>query len=154
MANRPGRPRGGPGLAQRAAEYRTLRERHLTYDEAAEAMGVSRDAIRWYAKHLREAGDLPPAREPKPAPQPREPRRDLAREAIEAHLSRWPASWFSAWDLHRALGLHDPSVRRVLKQFAAEGLVEVVDGKRYPTDRRVPVRRYRLAADRAEDAHG
>ncbi|MFI6813751.1 hypothetical protein ACIBG7_15125 [Nonomuraea sp. NPDC050328] len=141
------RPKNGPGMAARLATYRSLRERHLTYDQAAAEMGVTRDAIRWYAKALRENGDLPPARPPKPTPPPQEPRRDAAREAVLGHLLTWPSSLFSAWDLGRVLGLCDASVRRVLRQLVAEGVAKQVDGTRYPSDQRVPARRYQLAAN-------
>lgn len=60
MPNRPGRPRGGPPMAQRLAHYLQLRERGLTYEQAAEAMDVSREAICQYVRKLKEIGQLPP----------------------------------------------------------------------------------------------
>ncbi|MEU4224354.1 hypothetical protein AB0F17_08675 [Nonomuraea sp. NPDC026600] len=47
-------------MAQRLAQYRALRVRGLTYEQAAEAMDVSREAICQYVRKLRELGELPP----------------------------------------------------------------------------------------------
>lgn len=143
MPNRPGRPRGGPGLAQRATQYKALRERGLTYEEAAQAMDVSRAAICQYARRLRDVGELPPVprSSPKPPPPPRPPSR--YRTAVLEYLRRWPNSLFSAWELRRILG---SNVDWVLRKLTHEGLIEVVDGMRYPSDQKVPARRYRLAA--------
>ncbi|MEV6035982.1 hypothetical protein AB0L65_32835 [Nonomuraea sp. NPDC052116] len=211
MPNRPGRPRNGPGLAQRAAEYKVLRESGLTYAEAAEKMGVSPRAVADYARHLRDHGDIEPiSPDITPARQARmeqrqaraeeyatlraggvppgdalarigltggrgnawryeyalrhdgqmPPKRETPQQpsryrvAVLQHLRRWPHSLFSSHDLVRVLA---PAVgrpdltdnrpfRSVLEQLAAQGVVEVVDGVRYPTDRRCPARRYRLAA--------
>jgi hypothetical protein len=110
---------------------------------------VSRQAIRWYAKHLRDTGQLPPAECPAPKSRPtsRAPRSNRCRAALLEHLRRWPDSLFSAWELRRIL---DGNVYWALAKLSQEGLVEVVDGMRHPEDRRVRARRYRLALAKQE----
>jgi hypothetical protein len=131
-------------MSQRLAQYKALRQDGYSYREAAQEMGVSREAICQYVRLLREKGDLPPLPEPppKPEPTPREPRAGACKAAALQHLRSWPDSWFSAWELRRILGMN---ADRALDKLAAEGLVETADGLRYPSDRKVWARRYRLA---------
>ena len=123
-------------LTERLIEFQALRTSGLGVKAAARRMGVSTRSGSLYEQKLRQqTGTQPPGVA------------SGLRGPVLALLRAYPNRAFSACDLARHVQPGAKALttnRGLLPRLVAQGLIEVVDGVRSPSDRR-PVRRYRLA---------